>query len=162
MSPTHLRVKSLSGKIFSGVLAFTLGVILVLGVVMTTIYYMSYEHDAEAELAASAQDAAAYLNASPTTANIPALEEQFAGLTRYTLIAADGQVLYDSAADPAAMENHAGRPEVREAGENGQAATMRFSDTLGTDTVYAAVKLDDGSAEVRKAFEVSIVKLEEA
>ena len=146
MSPTHLRVKSLSGKIFSGVLAFTLGVILVLGVVMTTIYYMSYEHDAEAELAASAQDAAAYLNASPTTANIPALEEQFAGLTRYTLIAADGQVLYDSAADPAAMENHAGRPEVREAGENGQAATMRFSDTLGTDTVYAAVKLDDGSA----------------
>ena len=142
MSPTHLRVKSLSGKIFSGVLAFTLGVILVLGVVMTTIYYMSYEHDAEAELAASAQDAAAYLNASPTTANIPALEEQFAGLT---LIAADGQVLYDSAADPAAMENHAGRPEVREAGENGQAATMRFSDTLGTDTVYAAVKLDDGS-----------------
>ena len=145
MSPTHLRVKSLSGKIFSGVLAFTLGVILVLGVVMTTIYYMSYEHDAEAELAASAQDAAAYLNASPTTANIPALEEQFAGLTRYTLIAADGQVLYDSAADPAAMENHAGRPEVREAGENGQAATMRFSDTLGTDTVYAAVKLDDGS-----------------
>ena len=44
------------------------------------------------------------------------------------------------------MENHAGRPEVREAGENGQAATMRFSDTLGTDTVYAAVKLDDGSA----------------
>ena len=145
MSPTHLRVKSLSGKIFSGVLAFTLGVLLVLGVVMTTIYYMSYEHDAEAELAASAQDAAAYLNASPTTANIPALEEQFAGLTRYTLIAADGQVLYDSAADPAAMENHAGRPEVREAGENGQAATMRFSDTLGTDTVYAAVKLDDGS-----------------
>ncbi|WP_417067132.1 ATP-binding protein [Gordonibacter pamelaeae] len=145
MSPTHLRVKSLSGKIFSGVLAFTLGVILVLGVVMTTIYYMSYEHDAEAELAASAQDAAAYLNASPATANIPALEEQFAGLTRYTLIAADGQVLYDSAADPAAMENHAGRPEVREAGENGQAATMRFSDTLGTDTVYAAVKLDDGS-----------------
>ena len=145
MSPTHLRVKSLSGKIFSGVLAFTLGVILVLGVVMTTIYYMSYEHDAEAELAASAQDAAAYLNASPTTANIPALEEQFAGLIRYTLIAADGQVLYDSAADPAAMENHAGRPEVREAGENGQAATMRFSDTLGTDTVYAAVKLDDGS-----------------
>ena len=32
MSPTHLRVKSLSGKIFSGVLAFTLGVILVLAI----------------------------------------------------------------------------------------------------------------------------------
>lgn len=145
MSPTHFRVKSLAGKIFTGVLAFTMGVILVLGVAMTTIYYLSYEHDAEAELAASAQDAAAYLNVSPPEANIPALEEQFAGLTRYTLIASDGQVLYDSAADPAAMENHADRPEVREAGENGQATIMRFSDTLGTDTVYAAVKLDDGS-----------------
>ena len=145
MSPTHFRVKSLSGKIFTSVLAFTFGIIVVLGVVMTTIYYASYEHDAEAELAASAQDAADYLNASPTSANIPALEEQFAGLTRYTLIAADGQVLYDSAADPATMGSHADRPEVREAGESGEAATMRFSETLGTDTVYAAVKLEDSS-----------------
>ena len=145
MSPTHFTVKSLSGKIFSSVLAFTLGIILVLAVVMTTIYYLSYEHDAEAEIAASAQDAAGYLNATPSSENLPALEEQFSGLTRYTLIGADGTVLFDSAADSSQMENHADRPEVQEAARQGEAVTMRYSETLGTDTVYAAVKLDDGT-----------------
>ncbi len=145
MSPTHLKVKSLAGKIFTSVLAFTLGIIVLLAVAMTTIYYMSYEHDAEAELAASAQDAARYLNATPSAENAPALEAQFSGLTRYTLIAPDGTVLFDSAADTGTMDNHADRPEVQKAADAGEAVTMRYSETLGTDTVYAAVKLDDGS-----------------
>lgn len=145
MSPTHFRVKSLSGKIFSSVLAFTLGIIVLLAVAMTTIYYVSYERDAEAELAASAQDAARYLNATPSAENEPALESQFSGLTRFTLIAPDGTVLFDSAADTVTMDNHADRPEVLKAAEAGEAVTLRYSDTLGTDTVYAAVKLDDGS-----------------
>ena len=42
MSPTHFKVKSLSGKIFTSVLAFTLAVIVALSVTMTTIYYLSY------------------------------------------------------------------------------------------------------------------------
>lgn len=71
MSPTHFRVKSLAGKIFSSVLVFTLGIIVLLAVAMTTIYYVSYERDAEAELAASAQDAARYLNATPSAENAP-------------------------------------------------------------------------------------------
>lgn len=145
MSPTHYKIRSLSGKIFSSVLAFTLGIIVVLAVAMTTIYYFSYEHEAEAQLKASAQDAASYLNATPSADNIPALEEQFSGLTRYTLIAADGTVLYDSATDSSQMENHADRPEVQEAAHDGDAVTMRYSETLRTDTVYAAVQLDDGS-----------------
>ena len=74
MSPTHFKVKSLSGKIFTSVLAFTLAVIVALSVTMTTIYYLSYEHDAETELAASAQDAARYLNATPSSENAPAPE----------------------------------------------------------------------------------------
>ena len=145
MSPTHFKVKSLSGKIFTSVLAFTLGVIVAFSVAMTTIYYLSYERDAEAELAASAQDAARYLNATPSSDNAPALEEQFSGTTRYTLIAADGTVLFDSAADAGTLGNHADRPEVQEAAVSGEAVTMRHSDTLDTDTLYAAVKLDDGS-----------------
>ncbi|BAK45764.1 ATP-binding protein [Eggerthella sp. YY7918] len=145
MSAAHATVKSLSGKLFSSVLAFTLGIIVVLAMVMTTIYYFSYEHEAEAALAANAQDAASYLNATPSSDNESALEEQFSGLTRYTLIAPDGTVAYDSAADPEQMDNHADRPEVQQALQAGEAAVVRYSETLGTDTVYAAVKLDDGS-----------------
>ena len=61
MSAAHATVKSLSGKLFSSVLAFTLGIIVVLAMVMTTIYYFSYEHEAEAALAANAQDAASLM-----------------------------------------------------------------------------------------------------
>ena len=99
MSPTHFKVKSLSGKIFTSVLAFTLGVIVVLAVAVTRICYFLCERDAEAELVGSAQDAARYLNATPSSDNESALAEQFSGLTRYTLIAEDGTVLFDSAAD---------------------------------------------------------------
>lgn len=145
MSPTHFRVKSLSGKIFSSVLVFAFALVLAFGVVMTSIYYYSYERDAEAKLSALAHDAAAYLNATPSADNVPALEEQFAGLVRYTLIAQDGAVLFDSAADEGIMENHGERPEVLKAEAEGAGAVVRYSETLKTDTVYAAVKLQDGS-----------------
>ena len=42
------------------------------------------------------------------------------------------------------MDNHASRPEVSKAARSGEAVSMRYSETLGTDTVYAAEKLSDG------------------
>lgn len=53
-------------------------------------------------------------------------------------------MLFDSDADEGVMENHANRPEFVEARERGEALSVRFSSTLQTDTVYAAVLLDDG------------------
>ncbi len=145
MAPTHVKAKSLSGKIFSSVLAFTTCVIVVLACVLTTIFYMTYEGNAERTLREEAQNAAAALNASPSSANIPALTEQFSADVRYTLVASDGTVLYDSDADAEAMDNHGQRPEVIAANQTGIAMTDRYSDTLKTDTLYAAVLLDDGS-----------------
>lgn len=59
--------------------------------------------------------------------------------TRFTLILADGRVVGDSREDPARMENHAGRPEVRAAlaGQVGRAT--RYSRTLGRDMMYVAL-----------------------
>ncbi len=145
MSPTHFHVKSLAGKIFSSVLVFAFAIVLVFGVAMTSIYYYSYEREGEAKLSALAHEAADYLNATPSSENVPALQEQFAGLVRYTLIAEDGEVLFDSAADESTMENHGLRPEVAQAEAEGSSAVARYSETLKTDTIYAAVKLDDGS-----------------
>ena len=121
MSPTHFRVKSLSGKIFSSVLVFAFALVLAFGVAMTSIYYYSYERDAEAKLSALAHDAAAYLNATPSADNVPALEEQFAGLVRYTLIAQDGAVLFDSAAD----EGRHGEPWRTARGAQSRSGTAR-------------------------------------
>ncbi len=145
MGPTHHKVKSLSGRIFSRVLVFTLVVLAVFGVVATCIYYVTYENDAETALKENAAAAAERLNASGADDATKILDEQFDGITRYTLIDKDGTVLYDSAADVSKMGNHADRPEIQQALKTGEATTARYSETLGTDTVYAAVTLNDGS-----------------
>ncbi len=67
---------------------------------------------------------------------------------RITVIAADGRVLGDSQADPVTAENHADRPEVRQALAAGSAdgRAQRHSRTVGTDFVYVAVPITvDGS-----------------
>jgi two-component system phosphate regulon sensor histidine kinase PhoR len=59
---------------------------------------------------------------------------------RITVITSDGQVLADSQADPQTMENHANRPEIREALAKGDGRAMRRSATLKRDLLYYAVK----------------------
>ncbi len=58
--------------------------------------------------------------------------------TRITLIANDGEVLYDNYYDASKMENHSNRPEVRALGVQPYAEATRLSDTLGKQTYYYA------------------------
>jgi len=136
---------SLSRKIFNTVLVFTVGIILLFSIMATAIYYFTYEREAENELVQQAQAAANHLNDAPSQDAIEAIESQFAGHTRFTLIAEDGTVVFDNAAVGASMENHADRPEVIAAHEKGKATSTRYSKTLETDMVYAAVELENGS-----------------
>lgn len=59
---------------------------------------------------------------------------------RVTLVAEDGAVLADSHDDPAAMDNHADRPEVAAAFRSGYGRSQRFSSTRGEDLTYVAVR----------------------
>jgi two-component system, OmpR family, phosphate regulon sensor histidine kinase PhoR len=64
---------------------------------------------------------------------------------RVTVIAGDGRVVDDSsvpAADVAAMENHAGRPEVRAALAAGYGTSVRHSATVDEDLLYLARRID--------------------
>lgn len=144
MGPSSERLRSLSGRIFTSVLVFTLGIVLVFAVALTSIFYYSYERDAEQALSEAASRAASYLDDAPAADVTTLLSQQFSGVTRYTLISENGLVLYDSQANADQMDNHASRPEVSQAARTGEAVSMRYSDTLGTDTVYAAEKLSDG------------------
>jgi two-component system phosphate regulon sensor histidine kinase PhoR len=58
---------------------------------------------------------------------------------RITIIALNGTVLGDSHQDPAAMENHATRPEVIDALASGLGESTRYSTTLGEQMMYVAV-----------------------
>ncbi len=144
MSAASEGAKSLSGRIFTSVLAFTLGIVLVFAVCLISIFYFSYEHDAERNLADAVERAAATLDEQPSSDVTTVLSQQFNGITRYTLISSAGLVLYDSEADASLMDNHATRPEVQQAAVDGESVCMRYSDTIGTDTVYAAKRLADG------------------
>jgi two-component system phosphate regulon sensor histidine kinase PhoR len=66
---------------------------------------------------------------------------------RVTVIAADGRVLADSAHDPETMENHAARPEIRQALAEGQGRSVRHSATLDRDLVYLALRYQRASRE---------------
>ena len=63
---------------------------------------------------------------------------------RVTFIDAQGNVKFDSEADPAKMENHSGREEFKEAMANGEGESTRFSQTLGYTTFYYAIKYNGG------------------
>jgi two-component system phosphate regulon sensor histidine kinase PhoR len=69
------------------------------------------------------------------------------GPTRITVIADDGKVVADSELDLAELmrvDNHADRPEVVQANAEGFGLSSRYSQTLDTQMLYAAVPFDRG------------------
>ena len=110
---------------------------------MTCIYYYSYEHDAETKLLNQAELASQSMNETKSDERAQVLEEQISGSIRYTLITSSGEVLFDSSANKATLGDHHERPEVLEAEQAGKSMVVRYSETLKTDTIYAAVRLDD-------------------
>jgi two-component system phosphate regulon sensor histidine kinase PhoR len=61
---------------------------------------------------------------------------------RVTVIASDGQVLADSQSNPQTMENHASRPEIRDAFAKGDGQSSRHSVTVDSNLLYYAVRLN--------------------
>ncbi len=66
--------------------------------------------------------------------------------TRLTVISSDGKVLADTRPlDITVMENHLMRPEIQAALNGTPNAQVRYSDTLGVDLIYYALKVPNGS-----------------
>ncbi|TWJ16875.1 PAS/PAC sensor signal transduction histidine kinase [Geobacter argillaceus] len=82
---------------------------------------------------------------------------------RVTIIAPDGKVVGDSEVPEqglTALDNHATRPEVLEARRSGTGSATRYSATLRTDMLYAAVPLAVGATQgaiVRLALPLTVV-----
>ncbi len=68
------------------------------------------------------------------------VEQMAASGVRVTVITKDGLVLADSQSDPQTMENHAGRPEIRDALAKGDGRSIRHSVTINRDLLYYAVR----------------------
>jgi two-component system, OmpR family, phosphate regulon sensor histidine kinase PhoR len=82
---------------------------------------------------------------------------------RITIIRKDGKVLGDSEQDPQVMENHATRPEVKEALAGATGESIRYSVTLRDRLLYVAIPLhahDELAGVLRVA--VSVASIEHA
>ena len=64
---------------------------------------------------------------------------------RFTLVSANGTVLYDTQVDASEMENHLDREEITEALEGGSGSSARYSSTLTERTFYEAIRLENGN-----------------
>lgn len=75
---------------------------------------------------------------------------------RVTLIQEDGTVVFDNTVNIEKMQNHADRPEVKDAFEKGKGQAVRRSKTLDKNIFYEALLLENGQV-LRVAKEVSSI-----
>lgn len=81
---------------------------------------------------------------------------------RFTVVLPGGRVAGDSAGDPASMDNHANRPEVREALRGRKGRAVRMSSTLGGKTMYVAIPLEVGGRSAALRVAVPVTEIENA
>jgi len=81
---------------------------------------------------------------------------------RVTVITSRGLVLADSQSDPQTMENHAGRPEIKDALANGSGQSIRHSVTIKRDLLYYAVRQNiPGESPIVLRFALPLANVEE-
>jgi two-component system phosphate regulon sensor histidine kinase PhoR len=68
--------------------------------------------------------------------------------SRVTFINKDGIVIGDSESDPAAMDNHQNREEIRTAVEGSFGQSIRYSETLGQDMLYVALPVNSDQSDM--------------
>ena len=131
----------MSKKIFRSICLAAVAVLLVSLTLVMAVMYQHFEDQVVREL----QTEADYLAADIRRDGADILEEMSLAGRRITLVSPDGQVIYDSDAEAAAMENHLEREEIQEALAYGSGVSQRTSDTLTEQTIYYAQRLEDGT-----------------
>lgn len=138
----------LSKRIFTGITLTTLITVAVTSALIITLMYGIMSK----EIRGQVRDEAIYLSSVITKDNCD--EISYGGANRITLITADGTVIYDSSGSLEAMENHAKRPEFKDAQKYGTGESLRTSNTFGRETYYFAARTNYGSV-LRVACETS-------
>lgn len=145
MGGVGIRTLLIMSMLLSGLAA-----IVPLGWIGADALESSYREYAVRDLTANANLFALSLPRAPEAGSSDAMTKlaEWAGkssATRFTVIASDGRVIADSDEDPGRMENHANRPEFREAFSGKTGVDIRKSPTLGTEWIYLAIPREGGT-----------------
>lgn len=140
---------SLERRLFVSALCFSLAIALGLSALLTSIFYAASESEAEATLLSETRFLASCIDESPENAE-SILAQQRNERIRYVLVSPEGTLLFDSAQEglpvpDRTLDDHSGRPEILMAMAGGEGQISRYSTTMSTDSIYAAVMLGEGN-----------------
>ena len=130
----------MTAKIFKSTFLTSVLVLIISLVLTMGILFSFFEGQIKKEL----QSEADYIEYAVTQHEEGFFKNFSSGEKRITLIGADGTVLEDTSANPAEMDNHADREEVKDALEKGSGTSVRYSKTLTEKTVYYARRMENG------------------
>lgn len=136
------RRASLSHRMFLALVVACAAVALAVTAASAYVYERSFLDEEHGQLSSECQTLASLLDRTDDDAKV--LSGLAMGELRVTLVAPDGQVLYDSAEDASMLPNHADRPEVAEAMSDGTGSSERASETVGYVSIYEARRLASG------------------
>lgn len=112
---------------------------------LSNLIYRNHLHNLEEEMISEATLAGQVFavqltnNTLPSTPDVLARDWGSALGKRVTIIDPQGVVLGDSQSDYRAMENHANRPEIIRARQNGWGVAIRSSETVDIEMLYVSV-----------------------
>ena len=131
----------MSKKIFRSIIAVAMVVLLASLFISSTFLYDYFNKSQVSQL----KEELSLVAANVDEAGAEYFDNFDSSMFRFTLVSADGEVLYDSQATASDMENHLDREEITEALENGSGSSARYSSTLTERTFYEATRLQNGN-----------------
>ncbi len=134
---------NMKSKIFRSTNCLVLAVLIISDILFTWLMYQQFLNRMEWEV----RNGMTYIKAAVEEEGLDYLKGLPRGGEnhRITLIAKDGAVLYDSVEDAGQLENHGDREEFIQAVREEYGESFRYSGSLGEQTYYYAVRLQDGS-----------------
>lgn len=130
----------MEGKINTHLFIMGLVTAILVSLITWLVFFNAFQNQVNADLKTDAQLIATSYDYITDDNN---LQDFAKGKTRITLIKADGNVIFDS--EKKSDENHLERSEIKDALQDGEGYSSRYSETTRTNTYYYAMKLSNGN-----------------
>ena len=130
----------MEGKINTHLFIMGLVTAILVSLITWLVFFNAFQNQVNADLKTDAQLIATSYDCITDDNN---LKDFAKGQTRITLIKADGNVIFDS--EKKSDENHLERSEIKDALQDGEGYSSRYSETTRTNTYYYAMKLSNGN-----------------
>ena len=128
-------------KIFRSIISVAMVVLLASLFIASSFLYDYFNKSQVSQL----KEELSLVAANADEAGVEYFDNFDSSMFRFTLVSADGEVIYDSQANVTDMENHLDREEIKEAIENGNGSSARYSSTFTERTFYEATRLQNGN-----------------